>query len=498
MNSFTSLFIALVAFSGVLFTGCQPAQENSSPEWAELPVSSENAEALKDYYAGLEVSDIGLAADAYEYFSSAVEKDPSFVSAQVYKAWFSPSAKEFGDNVRILNTLTEGANETEAQLIKMTSAFASGDYDQQYEAAKAIVELNPDVARAHVIMGTTFDGNNQYADGRTHYQKAIELAPLWTGGHAQLMNSYMFNDPRDFAKAEESGLKMVEIAPDNARAHTNLGDCYRAQKDLNKALGSYQQASRVDPEDNVAYLKVGHVQSLLGQYDEARESYAQGAEFSPNPMGAMGFSAFTYLYAGDYEGAVSALEDDAANLAAKGVPSNSLTDAKMTCTFFGAMMAFHHGDTEYFAECIARRKPLSVEQAQNVGTPEARAYFDAEMAYWEGLLLAMNNDYDGTLAKAEENMAILEKINDPTKLQNYNFLLGYLGMQNEDYDNAIAHFEQTNQTNMYNKYWLARANEAAGNSDEAIKLYSEIADYNFNNIGYALVRNEVREKIPSS
>ena len=88
----------------------------------------------------------------------------------------------------------------------------------------------------------------------------------------------------------------------------------------------------------------------------------------------------------------------------------------------------------------------------------------------------------------------LEALNDPRKLEDYNFLLGYLGMQTEDYDNAIAHFEQTNPVNIYNKYMLALAHEKAGHGDEAMALYKEISDYNFNDVGYALVRNEVRRK----
>jgi hypothetical protein len=38
------------------------------------------------------------------------------------------------------------------------------------------------------------------------------------------------------------------------------------------------------------------------------------------------------------------------------------------------------------------------------------------------------------------------------------------------------------------------ANEAAGNKDKAALLYKEVASYNFNDIGNALVRAEVKKK----
>ena len=50
---------------------------------------------------------------------------------------------------------------------------------------------------------------------------------------------------------------------------------------------------------------------------------------------------------------------------------------------------------------------------------------------------------------------------------------------------------------VYTKYWLAKANEAAGNNDKAEALYKEVAVYNFNGIDYALVRYEVVNRKPA-
>jgi len=39
------------------------------------------------------------------------------------------------------------------------------------------------------------------------------------------------------------------------------------------------------------------------------------------------------------------------------------------------------------------------------------------------------------------------------------------------------------------------ANEAAGNKDKAMSLFKEVAAYNFNDVGNALVRAEVKKKV---
>ena len=46
-----------------------------------------------------------------------------------------------------------------------------------------------------------------------------------------------------------------------------------------------------------------------------------------------------------------------------------------------------------------------------------------------------------------------------------------------------------------NKYWLAKANEAAGNKTKADALFNEVANYKLDNFSNALVRNDVIKKV---
>jgi tetratricopeptide (TPR) repeat protein len=73
--------------------------------------------------------------------------------------------------------------------------------------------------------------------------------------------------------------------------------------------------------------------------------------------------------------------------------------------------------------------------------------------------------------------------------------MGYINMKEKKYADAAGHFEKANPNDIYVKYWLAMANEAAGNKDKANSLFKEIAAYNFNDVGNALIRNEVKKKL---
>ena len=59
---------------------------------------------------------------------------------------------------------------------------------------------------------------------------------------------------------------------------------------------------------------------------------------------------------------------------------------------------------------------------------------------------------------------------------------------------AAAHFEQGNLNDPYIKYQYAVALEGAGDKDKATRLFRELAVYNFNNGGYALIRKDAQQK----
>jgi acyl-homoserine lactone acylase PvdQ len=75
-------------------------------------------------------------------------------------------------------------------------------------------------------------------------------------------------------------------------------------------------------------------------------------------------------------------------------------------------------------------------------------------------------------------------------MENYHDLLGLISFLQKKYPQAVAEYRQADLTNMYNKYHLAQALEAANQGAEARKIFKEVANWNFNTVGYALVRKD--------
>ena len=491
-----ALLIGLIFTS--VFISCETAQqEESSDVNNEIPVITTSEEALAHFNQGLELFDIGSGQKAREHFNQALELDPAFTSAYIYRSFSSGSTEEFNEDTESALANMESASDGEKMLAEINQTFIDNNSAKRMELLLKMVEMYPESARAYTNLGGEYSALNENEKARVEYKKAVDINPDWVGGWNALGFSFLFSDPKDFAKAEEMFAQVVEMEPKEARAMVNLGDCYRAQNDLGKARDAYAKSIELDATDPVGYLKKGHANSFLGNLDEARQDYQNSRQYDEYKGFNLVFEAFTYLYEDNPDGSLEWLENQVANMADLGVEGSRLTQSKMACINTCAMIAMHSGKVDHIKELVSMRSEISDQISDDINSEEGRKNQKATMVYWEGIAAAMEGDYDAALAKAEENATMLETISNPRKLENHHFLLGFIDYKKDNYADAIMHFEQANITAVYTKYILAMANEKAGNSDRAMELLNEISDNNFNNVGYALVRNEVKSKLAS-
>jgi tetratricopeptide (TPR) repeat protein len=276
-----------------------------------------------------------------------------------------------------------------------------------------------------------------------------------------------------------------------------LGDCYRAENELEKARDCYTKAIQLDPNSPDAYYKKGNADTFLGNMDDARQNFMNGGKYDQSASGAIPFIAYTYLYSGDPKTAEKIYMDAIANLKSdEGDPSKT-NFAKSLYLQDCASIATFYNDAAKLKELIPQIEPLSLQIGNDLGTDEAKLSQKGAVLSLESLSAALDGKYEDAKAKAEEIKKTLEPLTDPTKLDGYEFALGFIAYKQKNFADAVAHFEKTQQISIYNKYWLATAYEANGNKDKANALYKEIADYNFNGIEFALVRNEVKKKVAS-
>jgi tetratricopeptide (TPR) repeat protein len=499
MKNFSKSISILMVAMLFVFAASQ-SQETTKAHYPEneIPISSNSDEAVQELLIGLAIYDQGNGQNARLHFERALELDPDFVSAQMYRAYTSNSIKDWSVNRDKFLAMRDRANDAEIIMMDIVLTNMEDDEMKKLELSKQLVAKYPRSARAQDNLAGSYNSMNKTKQARDHWTKAAELNPEFTPAISNLGASYMFTSPKDFNKAEKYMTKVVEITPMSSRAHIDLGDTYRAQNDLEKALTSYIKAGEVDPKDEVAFSKAGHANSFLGKYDDARKNFQDARAVSEFGTNSYDFEAFTYLYEGDHEKALSFLMNAADEVGRSNIPESNKTLVKANCTFNCAMIAMHHGDTKHLKEVVELMRPLSAQISKDVSSNAARMNQKANMHYWDAITSASEGNYEKAVAEADMIKSTLTSVNDPNKLRPYDRAHAFINFKQGNYDKALAHASKLDKDNVYDMYWMAQTNKMAGNPDVAKKMFKEIENNNFNSVGYALIRNEVKEMLAAA
>ena len=465
---------------------------NTQEKASGLLFTTSSNEAKSYFSQGLKYNDLGDSRRAREAFQKATEQDPKLAVAYIYRANNAVTPQEFAENLKKAKENLSTASDWEKLFYDFTETFLTDDFNKRLASAQKMVAMFPDMARSYVYLGEAYGNRKDFVQARQNYEKAISADPTWPMGYIALANSYLFEEPRDFKKVEENANKLITLSP-TASAYILLGDAYRAQNNLQKARDNYSKAVEMDMESPAGFYKRGHANTYLGDYENARTDYEQAGKLDIIPAFAKQYIAFTYLYQDDPKKALEVLMDEAEQMNQAG--DDKATSAKFELLNIAAQIAFHINDAQSLQAIVESAGPLSEEIGNSIATEEAKRSLKADQLYWKGILKTMSNDFMDAATKANEMKTVLEPIQNPRKLEGYEELMGHISYQQKDYKTAIDHFEKTNMQNVYDKYWLAKAYEAAGKEEKAAAIYKELANYNFNNVGYALVRNEVKKKM---
>jgi len=484
--------------AALVLAACTPTPEKpEASKVVEIPVTTASEKAKQLFDEGQYLLDVGRGVDANKKFRAAIAEDPAFAYAYLNLSNSALSFKEFQDAVDQASAKLEGKSEGERLLVEISKTFLTNDSDRGLKLAQELVQKYPQSPRAHLALAGIQTTRNEAQAARQSLDKARELDPTSVAAVVTLGNSFLFNEPKDFAQAETQTRRFIELKPNEAKAYEALGDVKRAQKELPSALEAYTQATAKDPALAVAQLKKGHVNSFLGNFEQATASYDAAIESAEPESKATyaNYRAFTQIHAGKIPAALTELKNVADSVEKVGTPAHQVKGLKVFTLDNQATAALHHAKLGEAEAAIAARNALQREIAEEVGTEDAKRLQQANCLMWDGLLAAYQGRYDLARKKAEENAKLLEKDQNPRKMEAYHWVLGTVHLRKGDHAKAVEHLRQADHRNtMYIRYHLALAEEGAGNTAEAKRLFQEVAEWNFNSVGFALVRADAAKR----
>ena len=484
--------LAAVLLWAALFASCgSPAKQDS-----DIPVTTSSEKARAAFLEGRTALEAGRTDQARALFDSAIEADPTFALALLYRARTATSAIEWKSYVDKAISNKGSASSGEKIMIDMLSAMLNDDTEGKLELAQQLVKEYPKSARALHELADAHADMKHIDEERTTLESAIALDPSWAMPHRSLAESFTFMEPRFLAKAEEHAMKYVELQPKEAVAQITLGDVYRAQIDLEKARDAYARAADLDPESSVALSKKGHAETYLGNYEAARTDFeAAAAQTDTRKVGPKNFAANTWLYAGNVKAALKAIEDVIAAVPSL-IPDATLQQqALVVCQESRCRIATEAGASDVAADAFTKHAELARAISGAMNNPAFSKMTEAELALLEGYMMAKKGDYAAAAVFADRAEEQLKDMNNPRAMDGVHFLRGFIAYLSGKHQDAIKHFASAGDDRIEVKFYAAMAHEAMGEKEQAARMFKEVTDWNFNDLNYALIRSKAVAKL---
>lgn len=241
----------------------------------------------------------GALATAIQLLEKTTAKDPKFAPAfadlgranllqftQLRDAKYIEPARQAS-----LQALSLKPDLASAHVTLGTLYMWTGKMDLAGQELDDAVKLDKFNAAAYAALGNLLLRQGRNAEAEPMLQKAVSLAPDNWGILVQLGGYY--DETGKYSLAAEQYQRAAELAPDNPRAQNNLGYIYRLQNRLPEAEAAYKKSIELEPTSG-HYRNLGQVLLEQGNYAEARKNLERAVELKADDYRAYGFLATVY------------------------------------------------------------------------------------------------------------------------------------------------------------------------------------------------------------
>jgi tetratricopeptide (TPR) repeat protein len=170
----------------------------------------------------------------------------------------------------------------ELNIGEWVAMIEAGRYGELEGKLRGIIEQHPNSGLAWKALGVSL--RMQGKDALHALQTAATLLPDDAEAHSNLGNARF--DLGHLREAVASYGESLRIRPDFAEAHNNRGNALRGLGRLDAALASFHQALAIRPDFAEAHSNLGNALRSLGRCDEAVDCYRRALAIRPDDAAA--------------------------------------------------------------------------------------------------------------------------------------------------------------------------------------------------------------------
>ena len=273
---------------------------------------------------------VNKADAALPLFKVALEANPkieqfwlSYIGALIKEQQFDNAklvieqAKKQGVDEEKLNVLeaqlvaipqtenTNSASPSQQQLKNLLEDYENGRYEDAEKSAHSLALQYPSDNFSWKVLSAVLKKTGRTSEAVFSGKKTVELNPDDADAHNNLGNT--FQDLGRFKEAEASYARAIALNPDYAEAHSNLGNTLQELGRSDEAEASLRLAIALKPDYAEAHSNLGNTLQELGRLDEAEASYNQAIALKPDYSAAHNNKGITLKDLGRLDEAVASL-----------------------------------------------------------------------------------------------------------------------------------------------------------------------------------------------
>jgi protein O-GlcNAc transferase len=165
-----------------------------------------------------------------------------------------------------------------ADIDTLIALFNTRHYTEAESRTRSLLEQYPQFGFGWKLLGGT--QQMQGKDAQPAFQKVVELMPNDAEAHYNL--GVILKSKGQLNQAATSYQRAITLKPDYAEAHSNLGNTLKDLGQLKDALASYRRALKLKPDSADTHNNLGTALKDLGQLNDALTSYRQAIALQPD------------------------------------------------------------------------------------------------------------------------------------------------------------------------------------------------------------------------
>jgi tetratricopeptide (TPR) repeat protein len=160
------------------------------------------------------------------------------------------------------------------------------DVENINEIINSLNKIKNLTVEGHFNKATAYYYAKKYEEAEKEFRVVLQINPDDATAHSNL--GVLLEDQERYDEAEKEYKEAIRIDPDDAVVHYNLGILLKELERYDEAEKEYKEAIRIDPDDATAHVNLGVLLKELERYDEAEKEYKEAIRIDPDLAEAHG------------------------------------------------------------------------------------------------------------------------------------------------------------------------------------------------------------------